>query len=238
MSLEYQLVRLAIPHFEELQREVAEAVARHLPIDLASPRRVLDLGCGDGITSSTILARRPDVLLTALDNEEGMVERAREQLRGPLQEGRCQLLQRDALAYLQEQAARSFDTVASALALHNFHRDYRHSVHEAIYRVLKPGGLFVNADKIALNDEQRFAGLQVSLVRFFDLLVPMGKLDLLRECVLHNVADEAPERVLREEEVVQELTLIGFRDIHASCRYDVAALLLASKPKRCSHQDG
>jgi hypothetical protein len=66
----------------------------------------------------------------------------------------------------------------------------------------------------------------------------MGKLDLLRECVLHNVADEAPERVLREEEVVQELTLIGFRDIYVSCRYDVAALLLASKPNQCSHQEG
>jgi tRNA (cmo5U34)-methyltransferase len=230
MSLEYQLVRLAIPHFEELQRRVAETVADYSPAGLTPPLRVFDLGCGDGITSATILARRPDIVVTALDNEERMLSRAAAILRTPIQERRCQLVQHDALVYLREQAELSFDIVASALALHNLHYEYRRSLHGAIYRALKPGGLFVNADKYAQDDVRRFAGLQISLERFFEILVPLGKLDLLRECILHNVADEAPERVMREEDAVLELSAIGFRDVEIRCRYDAAALLVAHKP--------
>jgi ubiquinone/menaquinone biosynthesis C-methylase UbiE len=230
MSLEYQLVRLAIPHFDELQRRVAETVADYSSAGVSPPLRVLDLGCGDGITSATLLARRPDIELTALDNEERMIARAAENLRTAIHERRCQLVQRDALVYLRDQVDSPFDIVASALALHNLHHDYRRSLHEAIYQALKPGGLFVNADKYAQDDAQRFAGLRVSLERFFDLLAPLGKLELLRECVLHNVGDEEPERVMREHETVLELSAIGFRDIEIRGRYDAAALLVANKP--------
>jgi SAM-dependent methyltransferase len=237
MSLDYQLVRLAIPHFEEVQRQVAEAVAAHVPADGSTSLRVLELGCGDGMTSASILARRPDVILTALNNEPGMIGHATERLRGPLQEGRCQVVHADALVYLRAQPPASVDVVASALALHNSHRVYRHGVHEAIHRVLLPGGLFVNGDKFALDDTQRFAGLHVSLERFFDLLVPLGKLDLLRDCVLHNVADESPERVMREHEVVQELSSIGFQDVTIRCRYEVAAVLVATRSNVSSPRD-
>jgi len=124
----------------------------------------------------------------------------------------------------------SFDVVASALVLHNLNRDYRHLLHEQIYRVLQLGGLFVNADKYAENDEQRFMALQVTLGRFFDTFVPLGKVDLLRAAVLHEVADEAPDRVMREAEAVSELADLGFRNVEVRSRHNVAALLLASKP--------
>jgi hypothetical protein len=96
--------------------------------------------------------------------------------------------------------------------------------------VLKAGGLFVNVDKYAENDEQRFQALQVTLGRFFDTFVPLEKWDLLRAAVLHEVADEAPDRVLREADAVQELAGLGFREIEVRRRHRMAALLVASKP--------
>ncbi len=230
MSEEYSLVRLAIPDFDHLQHLVAEAVAAYSPRRPAGPIRVLDLGCGDGATSGTILSRRPDAFVTALDSEATMVGRAAENLAGPIREGRCEVVLHDALDYLRGQPASGYDVVATALALHNLHHDYRHLLHQEVYRVLKPGGLFANADKYAGDDKERFQGLQVILGRFFDCFVPLGKLDLLRDAVLHEVADEAPDRVMREADAVRELAEIGFRGIEVGRRLGLVALLTARKP--------
>jgi ubiquinone/menaquinone biosynthesis C-methylase UbiE len=228
MSEEYKLIRLALPHFDQLQRLVGEAVANYVTV--SSPPCVLDVGCGDGVTSDTILSSRTDVMVTALDNEEKMVEQARQNLAQFVQTGRCRVVKNDALAYLRREHDAGFDIVASVLTLHNLDHHYRHLVHWEIYRVLKPGGLFVNADKYVESDEQRFKGLQVALGRFFDALVPLGKFDLLRDWVLHNVADQGPDRVMKEADAVEELTSIGFRSVAVRSRMNMEALLTALKP--------
>ncbi len=230
MSADYMLVRLAIPDFDALQRLVAGAVADYAPAGSSAPLRLLDLGCGDGVTSHAILSGRPDVLVTSLDNEAMMARQATDRLASFIGAGRCQVVLHDALGYLGGQRESTFDVVASALALHNLHRDYRHKLHQEIYRVLRPGGLFVNADKYASSDEQRFGALQGTLGRFFDLFVPLGKLDLLRACVLHEVADERPERVMWEADTVRELADLGFGNAEVRSRLQMAALLVANKP--------
>ncbi len=230
MSADYLLIRSALPNFDELQRLVAEAVATYAAQHPEARLRVLDLGCGDGITSRTILARCPDVQITALDSEESMVGQATENLAGAIRDGRCQVVLQDALSYLRGQPESTFDVVASALALHNLARDYRHSVHEAIYRVLKPGGRFINADRYTVNEEQRFQRLHAILEGFFDLFVPLGKLDLLRASVLHEIGDEAPERLMRADETLGELAAIGFSDVAIESRLLMASLLVASRP--------
>jgi hypothetical protein len=98
-------------------------------------------------------------------------------------------------------------------------------------RVLRPGGLLVNADKYAPQDEsERFACLGVALGRFFDAFVPLGKLDLLREWVLHNLADQAPERAMLADDTLAELAGLGFSDLRLGPRWNMEALLVARKP--------
>jgi ubiquinone/menaquinone biosynthesis C-methylase UbiE len=229
MSEGYLLVRQAIPDFHELQRLVAEAVAGSTSHSFTGPHRVLDIGCGDGVTSATILSRCPVLVVTALDSETDMVAQASANLASYVREGRCRVLLHDALAYLKQQPEGTVDTVASALALHNLHDDYRHALHQEIYRVLQPGGLLVNGDKFAESDVQRIQRLQVTVTRFFETLVPLGKLDLLRECVLHEIADDAPERLMRLEETKQELASLGFGDVEVRYRHFMGAVLVARK---------
>jgi cyclopropane fatty-acyl-phospholipid synthase-like methyltransferase len=230
MSADYLLIRSALPDFIELQRLVSDAVAGHATHCPGARLRILDLGCGDGVTSHTILSQCPDVQITALDNEESMVGQATENLVDAIRAGRCQVILQDALTFLRGQPECTFDVVASALALHNLARDHRHAVHEAIFRALKPGGRFINADRYTVNEEQRFQRLHCILERFFDLFVPLGKMDLLRASVLHEIADEAPERLMREDDTLRELAAIGFGNVSIQGRLLMASLLVASRP--------
>jgi tRNA (cmo5U34)-methyltransferase len=230
MSEDYLLVRSAVPAFDEFQRLVAEAIAAHPSPKPPVPLRVLDIGCGDGVTSAAILKRRPDALVTALDSEEAMAARAAENLAVFIGEGRCRVVLHDALAYLRGLPESSLDVVASALALHNMDRDYRRNLHREVFRVLVPGGLFANADKFARDDSQRLERLQLTLGRFFDAFMLQGKLDLLRASVLHEVADEEPDRVMWEGDVVAELAGIGFRGVEVRRPHLLVALLVATRP--------
>jgi ubiquinone/menaquinone biosynthesis C-methylase UbiE len=230
MSQDYLLLRQAIPDFDHLQGLVAEAVAGYHPAAPAGRTRALDLGCGSGATAEAILRRRPDLLLTALDSEEGMLNQAAANLAAQIQAGSCEVVLQDALGYLQGVPESTFDVVASALVLHNLRQEYRQLLHGQIFRVLKAGGLFVNADKYAGTDEQRIQALQATLGRFFDTFLPVGRGDLLRAAVLHEVADESPDRVMREEDAVRELAGLGFRNVEVRCRHQAAVLLVATKP--------
>ncbi len=224
----YELIRAVMPHFDELQGLVSQAVARHKPDQLI---QVLEIGCGSGITAHAILSARRDLRLTSIDSDEKMVGRTSESLQSYIQEQRSQVILTDALQFLRGVTASSYDVVASALAIHNMQDSYRMLLHPEIFRVLKPGGLFVNADKLAPDDDhQRFAALQTALEWYFDAFVPMGKVELLREWVLHNVADQAPDRVLKEQQTASELRGLGFERIDVSNRNNLEALLVAHKP--------
>jgi tRNA (cmo5U34)-methyltransferase len=234
MSEEYRLIRLTIPHFEELQARVGEVVSHYLPDGEPDYVQVLEIGCGDGATSAVILSSRQDCFLTALDSEEKMIEQASANLQRLCHDNRYRLVLCDALTHLKSSPPCTVDIVASALALHNMERSYRDALHTLIFRSLKPGGLFVNADKYAGGEEQRFEALQVGLGKVFDILVPLGKLELLRQCVLHNVADQAPDRVMREDETVAALLRLGFATVDIPYRDNLQAVLVASKAKENS----
>jgi hypothetical protein len=104
------------------------------------------------------------------------------------------------------------------------------ALHAEIFRSLKRGGQFVNADKYASGEEQRFDALQLSLEKAFEVLVSLGKLELLRECVLHNVADQAPDRVMWEEETAEVLRRLGFKSVEFPYRDNLQAVMVATKP--------
>jgi ubiquinone/menaquinone biosynthesis C-methylase UbiE len=159
-----------------------------------------------------------------------MIEQASGNLQGYIQENRCRLLLGDAVTHLRGLPPSSADIVASALCLHNMNRPYRDALQAEIFRSLKPGGQFVNADKYAAGEEQRFEALQLSLAKSFEVLVPLEKFDLLRDCVLHNVADQAPDHVMWEGETEQALRKLGFTSVEFPYRDNLQAVLVATKP--------
>ncbi|CAF0697984.1 class I SAM-dependent methyltransferase [Candidatus Methylacidithermus pantelleriae] len=230
LSEEYELFRKVYPHFDLLQCWVGEAVASYPSRHPGEPIRVLEIGCGTGRTARSLLASRADLVLTSLDNEPAMLEQAEAYLESWTKSGRVMLVLADAWHFLREQPEGSWDVVASVLTLHNMDREYRRNLHREIFRALVPGGLFINADKYVPSEEERFKLLGTVVGWFFDTLVPLGKWELLRQWILHVLADQAPERVMWEKEVVQELEMLGFVGVRVGPRSGMEALLCAVKP--------
>lgn len=226
MGDEYSLIRRILPHFDELQAQVGRELARRRK----QPARVIEIGCGDGRTTRAILAACPEAFVTAIDSEPKMIARAKQALQAAIRGGRCEVVRADARQFLAGRPAESAEAVASAMTLHNLTFRYRRELHREIHRVLVRGGLFVNADKYAPQDDTaRFEALRVALGRFFGTLVPMRRYALLKEWVLHNVADQAPDRVMKEGDAIQELREIGFAPISLRDRANMEAVLVARK---------
>jgi tRNA (cmo5U34)-methyltransferase len=226
MSDEYDLIRRVIPHFDMLQNQVAAKIA-----GLKNPKpKILEIGCGNGLTTAAILSARPDASVIALDNEPKMIIKAKKNLQTDIRHGRCDVIHADALQFASRLPRQSVDAVASAMTLHNLNSVYRAKLHRQIHRVLVTGGIFVNADKYApQSDADRFAALAIALKRFFDTFVPLKKYKLLEEWVLHNVADQGPDRVMKQQDVINELLGLGFAPVTLSHRNNMEAVLSARK---------
>ena len=229
LSTEYRLFKRARPQWDELERQIGAAIARHRPIKTTRPLDVLDLGCGTGFTTAAILAARPDVQLKALDNEGQMVVQARCNLDAWLRSGTVKVIQADALSYLARRGTASLDAVASMFTLHNFERAYRRRVLRQIYRVLRPGGIFINADKYAQGTRAQARVLREQMLRYFDVLVPLGRHDLFQEVVAHYMVDEDDAHVMKESEAVRVMRQLGFRSIRRPFRKGMDAVYVAEK---------
>ena len=146
IGAEYDLFPLAAPHYNELQRKLAELTVQY---PVKNPV-ILEIGCGTGLTTAELHKARPDAKIIAIDAEEIMVE----QTKSFLANTGIDIIWTDALEYLKKLEAISLDIVVSGFCLHNTPTEYRKNVFEEIGRVLKPNGLCINGDKIALDNEE------------------------------------------------------------------------------------
>lgn len=231
LGQDYRLLKLICPLAAEMSRLVGERVGSYQSRQPVERLQVLEIGGGTGITSLAILTAREDCHVLAVDNEPNMLGQARENLRRWTDQGRLTFLEQDALSALQRQDAASFDIVASAYTLHNFHDSYRDDVIREIFRVLRPGGLFVNGDRYALDDVDAHTRLVQQEVRgYFSALTEIRRLDLLEQWIVHLFSDESENHVMRESPALQQLRQTGFDDIALTHRQQVNALLTAVKP--------
>ena len=125
-----------IPRYHELQEELAEAT-RGLAVE-----RALELGTGTGETARRVLALHPEALLTGIDENAVMLDRARAAL--PLEQ-----VAELRVARLQDPLpAGPFDLVFSALAVHHLDRHEKAELYARVAAALRRGGRFVLGDVV------------------------------------------------------------------------------------------
>jgi tRNA (cmo5U34)-methyltransferase len=125
------------------QRLAGEAaLLEQLPV---SPKRVLDLGCGDGRLVGLVLEARPDVEeIVGVDNSPPMLERARDRFRA---DARVAVQNGDLREPLDVRG--HFDLVTSGFAIHHVADDRKRALFAEVRALLTPGGMFANLEVVA-----------------------------------------------------------------------------------------
>lgn len=163
---------------------------------------VLDLGAGTGLLSSMILAQQRVGRLRLLDGSAAMLDQARARFSG---------LDRRIDYQIDDMTTADlgggWDVVASSLAIHHLPDEAKRDLYRRIRAVLKPGGLFVNAEQVAgptPMTDARYARLWLEQIRrlgvsetevekalqrmSFDLCAPVGsQLQWLEEAGFSDV---------------------------------------------------
>jgi ubiquinone/menaquinone biosynthesis C-methylase UbiE len=134
------------------------------------------------------------------------------------------------LTALLSLASDSIDLLASAYTLHNFEAGYRKQVLSEIFRVLKPGGRFINGDRYALDDVSAHTrSTQNEVAGYFKVLTSLDRLDVLEHWIIHLFNDESENHIMREAVALQQLAESGFKQIGLTHRLEVNALVTAVK---------
>ncbi len=227
---DYDMLKLICPLAAEMSRLVGESVRSHCDVSPGNDFQVLELGGGTGITTLAILSANSGVNVLSVDNEPNMQNQARNNLQRWVEEGRLVFSGLDALSALKTFEENSFDIMASAYTLHNFERNYRAQVTNEIFRVLKPGGRFINGDRYGLDDiSTHTAMIQREIAGYFKVLTQHQRMDLLEHWIIHLFNDESENHVMRESDSLRQLADAGFKKIDLTHRVEVNALVTARK---------
>ncbi len=116
-------------------------------------RRVLDLGCGTGSLMQPFLDAFPEAAIFGVDFDPLLLPLAQQRLRPYGTRSRlllADLRSQDWRAELPE----TFDAVISATALHWLTEVQLASLYRQLSGLLRPGGLFINADHVASQQPQ------------------------------------------------------------------------------------
>lgn len=226
---DYQMLKLICPFATEMSRLVGEATGEFC-LQTVKPLSVVELGGGTGITTLSILSADERLTVLSVDNEPTMQNQAKQNLRQWVDAGRLAFSGNDALTALQALATESVDLVVSAYTLHNFQADYRKQVIQEMFRVLKPGGRFINGDRYALDDiSAHTRSTQKELGGYFKVLTGINRLDLLENWTIHLFNDESENHIMRETIALRQLADAGFKQIELKLRLEVNALVSAVK---------
>ncbi|GCE31625.1 SAM-dependent methyltransferase [Dictyobacter alpinus] len=124
-----------------------ELLLRQIPPDC---QNALDIGCGDGELARRV-AERSATVVSGIDPDQAMIQRARELTRNPL----IQFAEAD---FMQHQFDEQFDFICASASLH--HMPFEQAL-EKMVSLLRPGGVLA---VLGLYREASLADTAISLV--------------------------------------------------------------------------
>jgi len=221
----YDVIRLAIPFYDTFQSKVAEFIKNFF--GKASPIRIIDLGCGTGLTSIGVLEQMPYAEITLVDYDPIVIEQAKKRLKN--YEKRTLFILEDGLKYLKKLPDNSCEAVISALMLHNLKSTLRLKYLEEIYRILIKGGVFVNADKYASDDEEKHKRDLEFHLNCFEVFKRKISEEVAENWRKHFMEDMEQDKIMFSKRSVVQLKKIGFSSVKEYYRNHMFAVLVAEK---------
>ncbi len=221
---DYDYFSIACPHYQELENKIAEIISGNTK---ETNLKVLEIGTGNGSTTKVIKKVLPDSSIDTIDNEKIMIEQAKNKLK---EKDKINFILSDALKFLKKTKDNSYDLFVSAFTIHNFEKNYRRKVLKELYRVISPKGLFLNADKYALdNKEIHDEALNWQLNQFKEKFSDISRQDLIEDWTKHYLEDEKTAVIMGERKSINDMEKIGFKEIKIVFRKKMEAIVVARK---------
>ena len=142
-------MRAFFPKRQESIAAMFEVMAEFLP---AGPWRLLDLGAGTGSLSRAVPERFPEAIVVALDLDPVLMTIGRNTLGdggGRLTWSQTDLRAPEWSDRLERGTHQPFDAVVSLATLHHFSAAELAAIYRGLARLVRPGGLVLNAEGLA-----------------------------------------------------------------------------------------
>jgi tRNA (cmo5U34)-methyltransferase len=217
-GLEYELFKLACPHYDGVQNSVKKAIEKYCKkYPKNNILKVLEIGPGDGETTKRILDADPRTQIISVEKNKTMIEKAKINL-SISQNSRVEFIHSDILDFLKKYGISQsnyfipkFDIIASAWTLHNLFESQRDQIYSQLPHFLSVNGLFVNADKYAHDDQtQHTNALYWQIKQFSDVYLnqDVNRPDLYGEWLLHYLQDNEKDRIMHLQNSINKLQSI------------------------------
>jgi SAM-dependent methyltransferase len=186
----------------EVRKQGERAMVAALPPE---PRRVLDLGCGDGRVAAVVLDHRPSVeVVVAADTSPPMLDAARARF---ADDHRVRVIERDLRDGLPEGGP--WDVVVSGMAIHHLEDTDKQVLFGQIADGLASGGTFANLEVVASSTPEEHAAFLAAIER---------------------TADDPEDRLALVEDQLAWLEAAGFVDVACPWRWQGFAVLVGRVP--------
>lgn len=204
----------------------------------ASPKHILDLGCGNGILGRFLLNRFPSANGLFVDFSDPMLDAARQNVRAL---PNATVVKADFASPQWLDVASppgSFDIVVSGFAIHHQPDERKRELYSEIFELLTPGGVFLNLEHVASVTE---AGEELFDDFFIDHLHHFhSKSDTTanRDAIAdeyYRRPDKKENILARVEDQCQWLRHIGYVDV--DCFFKVFELALFGGRKASNKPD-
>jgi tRNA (cmo5U34)-methyltransferase len=210
--------------------EIAKSLYRHLA--KRSPlRRILDLGCGDGLMVEELLKVDDSINATLVDGSQEMLIAAGNRLARFENKHLIKANFQDLLA--QDLLPNAFNFVISSFAIHHLVMSEKEALFEYIYRHLDSGGFFLNIDVVLSPTDDLEKWYMMLWQEWIDTYAAISQKEALLKVPrkYKDNLDNTPDSLMKQ---LQALKTIGFENVDCYYKYGVFAMFGGSKAGDCA----
>ena len=142
------------------RREVFQLIANTIPYEKNASIRILDVGAGYGALAQFLLAQFPKATAVCHDGSDEMAQLGRKRM-AALKKRVKYVLSDLSKPGWSKKVDGPFDAVVSSIAIHNVRsHDIIRSIYGEIFSLVRPGGCFLNFDRMTPSLDQQLKWLR------------------------------------------------------------------------------